>query len=84
MAVSQANTYRTTTKRIMLDPAFAREFDDARAGRAFDWTIDDWNYERGRLFAHIAPIDMRLRTGSALNQKARALLDVAFHRRLIT
>ena len=40
-------------------------------------------HERGRLFGHIAPLDMPLRVGGQLNPKAAALCDAAFERRLI-
>jgi hypothetical protein len=68
---------------------FARGFKDARAGIPFDWRIggDDidaaWDYERGRHFAFIAPLDMPLHINSKLNPKAVALCDAAFDRDLI-
>jgi hypothetical protein len=67
----------------MGSPWFERGLCDARAGIAFDWRIDSWEYERGRLFAHIAPLNMPLRIGRKLNPKAVALFDAAFDRRLI-
>jgi hypothetical protein len=85
----QICTYRTTTAAIMSLPAFKRGFEDARAGIPFDWRVgaDDgsaWGYERGRLFAHIAPLDMPLWVGGKLNLRALILFDAAFERRLIT
>jgi hypothetical protein len=72
-----------TTARIMASPEFARGLDDARKGVPFDWRNDDWNYERGRLFAHIAPLAMPLRIDGHLNPKAVALCEAAFNRGLI-
>jgi hypothetical protein len=79
----QACTETTTTKAIMGSPKFARGLSDVRTGVPFDWRIDSWNYERGRLFGRIAPITMPLRIGSKLNPKAVALFDAAFDRGLI-
>jgi len=42
-----------------------------------------WNYERGRDFAHIARLDMPLRTRGRLNPEAVALCKAAFKRRLL-
>jgi hypothetical protein len=77
---------------IMGSAAFARGFDEARSGVPFDWRVggDDinasaaWGYERGRLFAHIAPQAMALRIDGKLNPKAVALCKAAFDRNLIT
>jgi hypothetical protein len=68
----------------MASPEFARGFADVRNGVAFDWRIDSWSYERGRLFGYIAPLSMPLRTGQQLNPKAVALCGAAFKRKLIT
>ena len=80
---SQVPTISCSTASIMQSPGFERGFNDARNGVAFDWRIDDWNYERGRQLAHIAPLNMSLRIGHKLNRKAVALFDAAFDRRLI-
>lgn len=82
--MKQVRTVRTTIAAIMRTPAFRRGFEDARAGGAFDWRIDDWDYERGRLFAHIAPLDMPLWIGGKLNPNAIALFRAAHDRSLIT
>jgi hypothetical protein len=79
----QASTIGTTIERIMASPAFKRGLDDASKGVPFDWRIDDWQYERGRLFPHFAPLNMPLRIGSQLNPKAVALCRAAFDRKLI-
>jgi hypothetical protein len=90
MAKTQVPTRLVTTQNIMGAPAFARGFEDARRGVPFDWRVgstntdDAWDYERGRLLAHIAPLDMPLRIGGGLNPKAIALCDAAFNRKLIT
>jgi hypothetical protein len=85
MPTSQVKTIAITTERVMGSPEFARGFEDARMGVSFDWRIadSDWHYERGRLFAHIAPLSMPLRIGRKLNPKAVALFDAAFSRKLI-
>jgi hypothetical protein len=67
----------------MASTAFERGLDDVRKGVAFDWRIDDWNYERGRQFGFIAPLDMPLWIGRKLNPKALALCDAAFNRQLV-
>jgi len=80
---AQVPTKGTTTERMMASPEFARGLDDARKGVPFDWRNGDWEYERGRLFAYIAPLDMPLRIGGKLNPKAVALCNAAFFRNLI-
>ena len=68
----------------MSSPGFERGLDDARKGRPFDYEYDDdWDYERGRLFGHIAPLTMPLRIGGKLNPKAIALFDAAINRDFI-
>ena len=81
----QVKTHRTTTTRIMSSPAFELGFSDVRRGIPFDWriSVDAWGYERGRLFGHLAPLNMSLRIGGKLNTKAIALCDAAFSRRYI-
>jgi hypothetical protein len=85
----QARTVEITTIEIMSSHSFRRGFENVRAGVAFDWRIgsgdgfSDWSYERGRLFAHIAPLIMPLWIGRRLNPKAVALFDAALERRLV-
>jgi hypothetical protein len=67
----------------MASSAFALGLEDARKGIAFDWRNGDWDYERGRLFAYIAPVHMPLRIGGQLNPKALALFEAAHARKLI-
>jgi hypothetical protein len=82
---SQVPTTRTTTQSIMRAAAFAAGVDDVRNGRApnFDSYADDWAYERGRLFASVAPTSMPLLINGKLNPRAVALAVAAFERRLI-
>jgi hypothetical protein len=80
---AQVPTKKITVARIMVSAEFARGLDDARNGVPFDWRNGDWNYERGRLFAHIAPLGMALRIDGHLNPKAVALCEAAFDRELI-
>ena len=74
----QVKTVPFTVKSIMSTDEFERGFRDARKGRPFDWRIggDDidaaWDYERGRLLAHLAPLDMPLWINGKLNPKAAA------------
>jgi hypothetical protein len=81
--MDQIETTATSTAAIMREPLFERGLDEVRAGTPPDWRIDDWAYERGRLFGAIAPLDMPLRVGGRLNPKAIALCDAAFNRRLV-
>ena len=79
----QIPTRGISTKAIMSSPEFELGFSDARRGIPFDWRNTSWGYERGRLLAFVAPVDMPLRFGSKLNPKAVALCDAALRRKLI-
>jgi hypothetical protein len=84
----QIDTVPITLEDTMGSREFARGVDDARRGVPFDsWIGGDgaecWDYERGRQFAHIAPITMPLRINGKLNRTAIALLRYAVHRKLI-
>jgi hypothetical protein len=79
----QVPTIRVTTAQIMSSPSFALGLSDARRGIPFDWRVNSWEYERGRLFAFVAPLDLPLRIGSRLNPKAVALYEAASARRLV-
>jgi hypothetical protein len=83
MSSGQVPTRRITIAMIMASPEFKLGLDDARRGIPFDWRINHWSYERGRLFGFIAPPDMPLRTGRRLNPKAVALYDAATKRKLL-
>jgi hypothetical protein len=79
----QIETRGITSVRIMSSPAFELGLSDVRRGIPFDWRNGEWSYERGRLFGHIAPLDMPLRIGGEINPKAVALLDAALNRKLV-
>ena len=67
----------------MRSPEFKHGFQDARNGIPFDWRNIHWDYERGRLFAYVAPLDMPLIQSDGLNPKAISLLEAAFKRKLV-
>jgi len=79
----QASTRAVTTRSIVGSREFARGVDEVRKGLPFNPNNGDWNYERGRCFGFIAPLDMPLRKGRALNPKAVKLADAAFDRNLL-
>ena len=79
----QVSTRPVSTASIMKSLEFVRGLNDVRKGVSFDWRNGDWEYERGRLFGHIAPLDMPLNVGGKLNPKALALCNAAFNRKLI-
>ena len=53
------------------------------SARTITITKKDEDAERGRCFAFIAPLDMPLRIGTALNPKALKLAEAAFSRKLL-
>jgi hypothetical protein len=79
----QASTRGVTFRTIVASEDFARGFEEVRKGLPFNPDVDSWNYERGRCFGFIAPLDMPLRIGGALNPKALKLADAAFTRKLL-
>ena len=72
----QVPTCPTTILEIMSAPHFALGVADARAGRPYrdgyqTWhTNAQWNYERGRQWAIIAPADMPVKVKGRVNDKA--------------
>jgi hypothetical protein len=82
-APKQARTRPVTIRTIVGSKEFARGLDEVRNGVAFNPNSDEWNYERGRCFGFIAPLDMPLRIGGALNPKALKLAEAAFKRKLL-
>jgi hypothetical protein len=68
----QADTYACSVNSIMATRAFARGVAEVRAGRPpdFDRNNWDWEYERGRQWATVAPKDMPLKIGRSLNLAA--------------
>jgi hypothetical protein len=83
-ARSQADTRRVTIRDIVASREFARGLDEVGNGLPFNPNNDEWDYERGRCFGFIAPLDMPLRIGRTLNPKALRLAAAAFHRKLLT
>jgi len=81
--MSQISTMPVTAEEIMSSSAFKLGLSDVRRGVPIDWRNGSWDYERGRLFGHIAPLNMPLRIGGTLNPKAVRLFDAAYNRRLI-
>jgi hypothetical protein len=79
----QARTYAVSVRRIVASREFARGLDEVRRGLPFNADNGDWNYERGRCFGFIAPLDMPLRIGTKLNPKALKLAEAAFARKLL-
>jgi len=80
----QVPTVPASTRSIVASKEFARGFEEVRKGLPFNPDNDSWEYERGRAFAFIAPLDMPLRIGRKLNPKAVALAEAAFDRKLLT
>lgn len=86
MSDEQVPTFTTTIARIMRSAAFRRGVDDARRKRRpnFDLPADqDWNYERGRLFATFAPSAMPIMKGRRVHKAAEILFRKAFARKEI-
>jgi hypothetical protein len=82
-ARKQARTRAVSARTIVASREFERGLEEVRAGRPFNPDNGSWNYERGRHFGFIAPLDMPLRIGRALNPKALALAEAAFTRKLL-
>jgi hypothetical protein len=79
----QADSVQVTVGKILGSAAFAAGVRDVREGRParFDAAFrDDWDYERGRQFAFIAPMTMPLRLGRRLNPAALEILSEALFR----
>jgi hypothetical protein len=68
----QVATTVTTVEKIMRSAAFKRGVQDKREGRPPS-DADDWDYERGRQWAAIAPADMPVTIDGRLNPKAKRL-----------
>jgi hypothetical protein len=83
MSRKQADTRTTTIAAIVASREFARGLSEVRNGLPFNPDIDAWDYERGRCFGFIAPLDMPLRIGTRLNPKALKLAVAAFSRKLL-
>ena len=65
----QIPTRPVTIQEIMGQPQFVLGVADARAGRRYRadydlWTVNgQWNYERGRMWATLAPRNVPLKNG---------------------
>jgi len=81
--VKQARTRGVSIRDIVASKEFARGLEEVRNGLPFNPDNGSWNYERGRCFGFIAPLDMPLRIGRKLNPKALALAEAAFKRKLL-
>jgi hypothetical protein len=79
----QVRTRGVSTRSIVASKEFARGLEEVRKGLPFNPDNGSWNYERGRCFGFIAPLDMPLRIGGKLNPKALKLADAAFDRKLL-
>jgi len=79
----QSRTRRVSIRSIVVSKEFARGLAEVRKGLPFNADNDNWDYERGRCFGFIAPLDMPLRIGSALNPKVLKLAEAAFARKLL-
>ena len=82
-APKQARTVSATLRSIVASKAFARGLEEVRKRLPFNPDVDSWDYERGRCFGFIAPLDLPLRIGRALNPKALELAEIAFSRKLL-
>jgi len=79
----QARWHAASVRSIVSSQEFALGFKEARLGKPFDPNNSSWEYERGRCFGFIAPVDMPLRIGRSLNPKALKLAEAAFKRKLL-
>ena len=83
MTREQALTRSVSIRDIVASREFARGLNEVRNGLPFNPDNEEWNYERGRCFGFIAPLDMPLRIGTRLNPKALKLAQIAFSRKLL-
>jgi hypothetical protein len=72
--MSQIKTHGTTIGAIMSSRGFREGVDDYRAGRRYPEFLpdafDDWSYDRGRLWAAVAPRNMPVMVNGKLNPAA--------------
>jgi hypothetical protein len=85
--LEQEPTVPAHTLAIMGSAAFALGVAERRAGRALRYDMftgdEAWNYERGRLWATLAPVSMPLVINGKINFKAVRLFEAAGDRGLI-
>ena len=79
----QARTRRVSIHSIVASSEFASGVEEVRNGLPFNPDNDEWNYERGRCFGFIAPLNMPVRINGVLNPKALSLAEAAFKRKLL-
>jgi hypothetical protein len=85
MRPKQVATSATTVAAIMSSSHFALGVADRRAGRGYrsayaTWDADgQWNYERGRSWAVLAPRSVELRRNGKLNPAA----TIWFHKDIL-
>ena len=78
-------TRPVTIQEIMDQPQFTLGVADARAGRPYHRDYDVWNgngqwgYERGRLWATLAPRDMAIKLGNGKINPDAVLYYAAHH-----
>jgi hypothetical protein len=82
MSSKQIKASWTTLASIMATTAFGRGVRDVRAGLPHradtDWTVNEqWDYERGRAWATVAPHTMPLRIAGRLNPAAVRVAEQA-------
>jgi hypothetical protein len=77
--INQVPVLETTATEVMASPEFGVGVMEVRTGQAprFD-EMNHWNYERGRLWATLAPTDM-----SPDSRKAVLLMEAAFLRKFV-
>jgi hypothetical protein len=81
--IEQEKTRVVSIDSIVASPDFARGFSEVRNGQPFNPDNDEWDYERGRAFGFIAPLNLPLRISGRLNPKALKLATAAFSRKLL-
>lgn len=69
----QAPIVPTTIEDIMRSPTFQLGVAHKRAGTPPIEIVDDWNYERGRQWASVAPSNMPVLIDGKLNSEALLL-----------
>jgi hypothetical protein len=70
----QADIEMVPVATLMLSPSFGQGVEEYRARTRPNFEKDDWEYERGRQFAAIAPRDLPITSPNGrLNRKALAI-----------
>ena len=85
----QVATRACTAQSVIRSAQFVRAFNEARAGKPFDYAYldtltgrDVWAYERGRIFG-IAYPDTKLKEGNRVTPGAIMMLGVAIRTGII-